>query len=171
MPLVNPAMSDDALMHPDGSDGVLLSDIIGIDRRINIFASLVRDIENVSLRLDDSNVNTTVLAPLNSAIESLPRKPWENPEDYSKLGVQAYEGDDGQERANRNLKRFVEAHIVIGNPWPAGKKTKTLGGSDVWWEERESSRVIMPDNIKIQAVGRAVGNGEVWVLSEVRNYV
>ncbi|KAJ2892152.1 hypothetical protein MKZ38_010185 [Zalerion maritima] len=154
-----------------GSGTVLLSDMIGIDRRINIFASLVRDIESVSLRLDDGAVNTTVLAPLNSAIESLPRKPWEDPEDYNRLGDQAYEGDDGQERANRNLKRFVDAHIITLNPWKEGEKVQTLGSSKVWWEWSGGTRVVMPGNIEVEAVGRAVGNGEVWVLKAVRNYV
>ena len=146
---------------------VLLSDMISIDRRINIFASLVRDIESVSLRLDDGKVNTTVLAPLNSAIESLPRKPWEDPEHYKgRPGEEAaFEGEDGQERANRNLKRFVDAHIVTVSPWKEGDRVETLGGSEVWWEEKEGSRWLMPGRIEVQAVGRAVGNGEVVSLN------
>ena len=86
IPLGNPTITAGTILSPSqgsssGLGGVLLSDMIGIDKRINMFASLIRDIESVSMRLDNAKVNTTVLAPLNSAIESLPRKPWEDPED------------------------------------------------------------------------------------------
>ena len=65
---------------------------------------------------------------------SLPRKPWEDPADYDQLGTEAYEGDDGQERAKRNLQRFVEAHVVPASPWREGDRVKTLAGGEVWWE-------------------------------------
>lgn len=99
---------------------VVLSDVMGRDRSINIFAGFTRDIESVSRRLDDAAQNTTVLAPLNSAIEKLPRKPWEDPRDYGALGANAYEGDDGSERAQKNLRRFVEAQYVYP-PYPMFK--------------------------------------------------
>lgn len=105
--------------------------------------SFVRDIESAARRLDDSASNTTVLAPLNSAVESLPRKPWEDPRDYGALGPNAYEGDDGQERAQRNLRRFVEAHMVPVSPWPAGKKVKPIGDDqDAWWEEKDGKKIV-----------------------------
>jgi paired amphipathic helix protein Sin3a len=97
---------------PSGPGSVMLSDVMGRDRSINIFAGFTRDIESVSRRFDDAAQNTTVLAPLNSAIESLPRKPWEDPRDYGALGPKAYEGDDGPGRAQQNLRRFVEAQFV-----------------------------------------------------------
>ena len=128
-----------------GPGSVMLSDVMGRDRSINIFAGLVRDIESVSQRLDDSTKNTTVLAPLNSAVESLPRKPWEDPRDYDALGANAYEGDDGQERAQRNLRRFVEAHIVPVSPWEAGDKVKSLGDDrSIWWESKDGIKVVWP---------------------------
>ncbi len=122
---------------------MILSDVMGRDRSINIFAGLVRDIESVSRRLDDSSKNSTVLAPLNSAVEKLPRKPWEDPRDYSALGADAYEGEDGQERAQRNLRRFVEAHVLPVSPWQAGEKVKPLGDDqNIWWEEKDGTRVV-----------------------------
>jgi len=122
---------------------VMLSDVMGRDRSINILAGFVRDVDSVAKRLDDSSQNTTVLAPLNSAIEKLPRKPWEDPREYGALGTDAYEGEDGQERAERNLRRFVEAHILPVSPWAEKQKTRALGSDrDVWWEERDGTKVV-----------------------------
>lgn len=123
-------------------DGVVLSDVIGKQRAINIFASFTRDIEAISRRLDDGAQNTTVLAPLNSQIEQLPRKPWQDPRDYEALGENAYEGQSGEDRAQRNLRRFVEAHIVPLSPWKEGEKVKSLGGGEVWWEEKEGQKLV-----------------------------
>jgi len=171
-----------------GSGSVVLSDVMGRDRSINIFAGFIRDVDSVAKRLDDSSQNTTVLAPLNSAIEKLPRKPWEDPRDYGALGANAYEGEDGQERAERNLRRFVEAHILPVSPWPEKQKTRAVGSDrDVWWEEKAGVKVvsialpgpsdllltasqIQPDNIEVVSVASSVANGQVWILKGVRNY-
>lgn len=130
---------------PAGGPGtVILSDVMGKDRSINVFASLVRDVDSLSRRLDDSSQNSTVLAPLNSAMDKLPRKPWEDPSDYDKLGVDAYEGDDGRERAQKNIRRFVEAHVVPESPWNEGVKVKTLGSdnTEIWWEEKDGNKMV-----------------------------
>ncbi|RYP42767.1 hypothetical protein DL768_010239 [Monosporascus sp. mg162] len=152
--------------------GVMLSDVMGRDRSTNVFAGFARDSEAVARRLDDAARNSTVLAPLNSAIDGLPRKPWEDPGEYRALGAGAYEGDDGRDRARRNLRRFVEAHIVPASPWPEGEKRRTLleGDRDIWWETRDGVRVIQPDNIEVASIASRVGNGEVWILKGVRNY-
>lgn len=145
-----------------GPGTVMLSDVMGRDRSINIFAGFTRDIESVSDRLDDGTKNSTVLAPLNSAIEKLPRKPWEDPRDYGALGADAYEGEDGQQRAQRNLRRFVEAHVVPRSPWGEGVKVKPLGDDrEVWWEEKDGKRVVMPGGIEVVQVASSVANGEV----------
>lgn len=123
-------------------DEVILSDVIGKQRSINIFASFTRDNEAISRRLDDNGQNTTVLAPLNSQIEKLPRKPWEDPQDYEVLGENAYEGEGGEDRAQRNLRRFVEAHIIPLSPWKEGEKVESLGGGEVWWEEKEGQKLV-----------------------------
>ncbi|KAI8961893.1 hypothetical protein F5Y11DRAFT_324384 [Daldinia sp. FL1419] len=163
---------------PEGSErsppqgGVLISDVMGRDRSINIFAGFTRDIASISSRLDDSSKNSTVLAPRNSAVENLPRKPWEDPKDYDALGANAYEGEDGQDRAHRNLRRFVEAHVVSASPWQEGEKVKTLldGDREIWWEMKEGVRVIQPDGIQVNSIASRVGNGELWILNGVRNY-
>lgn len=128
-----------------GPGTVLLSDVMGRDRSINIFAGLVRDVEAASRRLDDAAHNSTVLAPRNSAVEALPRRPWEDPEDYNQLGADAYEGDEGRERAARNVRRFVEAHVVPVHPWREGEKARTMGGEgvEVWWEVSEGGGKVV----------------------------
>lgn len=100
------------------------------------------DIETSSKRLDDSSKNTTVLAPLNSALQKLPRKPWEDPKDYNALGAEAYKGNDGEDRAHKNLRKFVEAHIVPVSPWKEGEKVDTVGGGKVWWEDKEGTKMV-----------------------------
>lgn len=125
-----------------GSDTIILSDVLGRDRSINIFAGFTRDIAQISQRFADGGQNTTILAPVNSAIMGLPRKPWEDPEDYDKLGANAYEGEDGEERAHKNLRRFVEAHIVPVSPWKEGEKVKTLVGDEVWWENKDGAKRV-----------------------------
>ena len=129
-------------------DSVMLSDVMGRDRSINVFGSYARDSAPLAARLDDRARNSTVLAPLNSAIDDLPRKPWEDPRDYAgPLGAGVYEGDDGRDRAARNLRRFVDAHVVPLSPWQEGEAaaSPTLldGDRRIWWETREDGvRVV-----------------------------
>ncbi|KAL1879232.1 hypothetical protein Daus18300_001811 [Diaporthe australafricana] len=158
---------------PAGGPGtVILSDVMGKDRSINVFAGLVRDVDSLSRRLDDSSQNSTVLAPLNSAMDKLPRKPWEDAGDYDQLGADAYEGDDGKDRAQKNIRRFVEAHVVPESPWDEGDRVKTLGGdgTEIWWEEKNGDKVIQPGNIEVSSIASSVQNGQVWILKNVRNY-
>lgn len=134
-------------LHPN----VLLSDVMGRDRSINLFASFARDIASISARLDSSEQNSTVLAPLNSAIDNLPRKPWEDAAEYERLGASAYAGGDGRDRAERNMRRFVEAHVLSGGSgWAEGERRRSLlaeegggeGDREVWWEMKGGKRVV-----------------------------
>lgn len=116
--------------------GPIVADVLPKIKGINIFASLTRDFESIATRLNDSSQNVTVLAPRNSAIQGLPRKPWENPEDYEKFGeVQAYQGSGGEDRAKRNLRRFVEAHLIPTSPWRKDEEVETLGGGKLKWSK------------------------------------
>ncbi|TEA22469.1 Paired amphipathic helix protein pst1 [Colletotrichum sidae] len=182
-PPSGPSGDDDRT--PPVQDGVRLSDVMGRDRSINVFAGFTRDIESAALRLDDQERNTTVLAPLNSAVDKLPRKPWEDPKEYQNIGENAYEGDDGQERARKNIQRFVEAHMVTMSPWPENQKAKVVGDDrDIWWENKDGTKFvsiarpgyfrlatdgafqIQPGNIEVASVASAVANGEVWIIKE-----
>ncbi|MCJ1272702.1 hypothetical protein MMC21_000489 [Puttea exsequens] len=145
-----------------GTDTLSISDVIGKERIINIFAGFTRDIDTISTRLASASHNTTVLAPLNSAIQALPRKPWEDPKDYKALGAKAYEGESGEGRAQRNLRRFSEAHIVPRSPWGEGERVRSMGGGEVWWEGREGRKVVMPGEVEVKSVVSRVANGEIW---------
>ncbi|KAK5698252.1 ER-derived vesicles protein erv46 [Elasticomyces elasticus] len=166
-----PSSSDDNTPSgPPPQGNVILSDVIGNQRQINIFAGFTRDIATVATRLDASVLNTTVLAPMNSAISALPRKPWEDPKDYAELGASAYEGQSGSDRANTNLRRFTEAHVVTASPWKEGEKVKTLAGTELWWENKGGKAVIQPGEVEVERVVSRVANGEVWMLKGALNY-
>lgn len=124
------------------STGVIISDVIGKTQNIAIFSGLTRDIDTVSGRLDNASQNATVLAPNNSIMRDLKRKPWEDPEDYSTFGADAYEGTGGQDRARGNLERFVQRHIIPESPWEEGKKVKTLSGNEIWWESKDGQKKV-----------------------------
>lgn len=140
---------------------VRLSDTLGSNRALTMFSSFARRHEATEERLGSGADNTTVLAPLNEAIEALPRKPWEDERDLKALGAQVYEGDEGRDRADRNMRRFVEAHLVMQSPWAEGEKAKTMAGTEVWWEDKNGKRVIMPDKVEVDRVAIEVGNGQI----------
>jgi hypothetical protein len=158
--------------NPPPNSNVILSDVIGSQRSINIFASFTRDISTVESRLNTPGLNTTVLAPSNSALSSLPRKPWEDPEDYAKYGAEAYDSrSGGEDRAHRNLRRFTEAHVVLASPWKEGEKAEWMGGGELWWETtKEGKTVVQPGNVEVESVVSRVANGEVWVVKGVLNH-
>ena len=131
------------------STGVIISDVIGKTQNIAIFSGLTRDIDTVSGRLDDAAQNATVLAPDNSVMRGLKRKPWEDPEDYKSFGANAYDGTSGEDRARQNLERFVQRHIVPESPWEEGKKAKTLAGNEVWWETKDGQKKVSPTQLLV----------------------
>ncbi|KAH0536753.1 hypothetical protein FGG08_006391 [Glutinoglossum americanum] len=169
IPIVPPPADQEDL--PSGSEGpIIISDVIQLDHSINIFAGFTRDIEPVAKRLEDGSRNTTVLAPLNSAVKALPRKPWEDPRDYAALGLDAYTGPGGEDRAHRNLRRFVQAHIIPTSPWKEREKIESLVGGSVWWETKNGKRTIQPGDIEVSVVANRVANGELWIIKGVINY-
>ena len=130
----------------DASTGIIISDVIGKVQNIIIFSGLTHDIDAVSGRLEDAAQNATVLAPDNTVMKSLKRKPWEDPEDYNQFGAQAYGGTSGSDRARSNLERFVKRHIVPESPWEEGRKVKTLAGNEVWWEFKDGQKMVSVAN-------------------------
>ncbi|KAI1174308.1 hypothetical protein F4777DRAFT_554595 [Nemania sp. FL0916] len=178
-PLTSMSDSSPAQAHKPGiaqaqmqQSGVLLSDVLGTSRSVNAFASFARDVASISSRLDDASTQSTVLAPLNSAIDRLPGKPWEDPGDYAAQGASVYDGDEGRERARRNIEKFVQAHVLPVTPWKEGQKVRSLldGDREIWWERKDGVMLIQPDGIEVQSVASKVGNGEVWIIKEVRKF-
>ncbi|KAF2799103.1 hypothetical protein K505DRAFT_295179 [Melanomma pulvis-pyrius CBS 109.77] len=146
------------------STGVIISDVIGKTQDIAIFSGLTRDVDTISGRLEDAAQNATVLAPNNTAMKNLKRKPWEDPKDYEALGTGAYKGGDGEDRAHKNLRTFVEAHIVPQSPWEEGQKVKTLAGNEIWWEIKDGKKNIQPSDVEVTSIADKVSNGEVWII-------
>ena len=141
----------------------LLGDILPLDKQISIFSGFTRSVESISVLLSDRGENTTVLAPSNAAVSRLPRKPWEDPDDAE--GAADYSGIQGEDRASRNLRRFVEAHCVVAAPWEEGVKARTVEGVEVWWEMGGNGRRrVMPDGIEVLQAKEEVANGQLWVL-------
>lgn len=162
----NKISANDSPKEPLTQPSVALADVLGSQRSLTTFSSFSRLHESTDSLLGDITTNTTVLAPLNSAVDSLPRKPWEKPDE----GAEAYQGEKGQERAQQNLKRFVEAHLVTASPWDENAKIKTLGGREVWWVEKDGRRVVMPDEVEVDRVASKVANGELVSYRGYREY-
>ncbi|KAF2498257.1 hypothetical protein BU16DRAFT_579416 [Lophium mytilinum] len=150
-----PPINDDK-SSPEISAGIIISDVMGKTQDIAIFSGLSRDIDSVSDRLDDASQNATVLAPDNGAMRNLPRKPWEDPKEYSALGDDAYKGEAGEDRAHRNMRRFVEAHIVPESPWKEHHKVQTLNGNTIWYESTGGKKMIQPGNIEVLSIADKV---------------
>ncbi|KAM4067290.1 hypothetical protein HRG_001266 [Hirsutella rhossiliensis] len=169
-----PSPPPDPKPHPS----VPLADILGTHRSLTSFSSVTR-MHPSSLASDvlsqtatASSSTTIVLAPLNSAIDALPRKPWEDPDDYAALGQSAYDGAQGQDRANANLRRFVDRHLVVVEAaaagWPRGQRATSLAGRELWWDDDGSgNRFVMPDHVEVERVASRVATGEVWMLKGV----
>ena len=129
-------------MPSSSSDDLIISDVIANERTINVFAGFTRDVDPVQSRLDDQSQNSTILAPLNSAIQKMDRKPWEDAREYAAFGAEAYGMGDGEERAHKNLGRFVEAHVVTASPWKENEKVETMAGTKLWWESKDGHKVV-----------------------------
>ena len=129
-----------------GAGPPLLSDVLGKSRSAAMFSGLARETSAVDAVLDDGAGNTTVLAPTDDALRRLDRKPWADAGEVAQLGggdrATAYAGADGEQRARRNLARFVEAHVVPVRPWREGAKARSLAGAELWWEARDGKRVV-----------------------------
>ncbi|KAF4538349.1 hypothetical protein BFW01_g4329 [Lasiodiplodia theobromae] len=168
-----PSFNIPSIAMPPGSssnDAPILSDVVGKDRSINIFSGFTRDVDSVAARLNDGSQNATILAPDNSAIHALPRKPWEDPREYESLGANAYEGADGSSRAQKNLERFVNAHIIPESPWKENHKIQSLGGNTVWYEIKDGKKMLQPGDIEVSSIADKVANGEIWIIKGVLNY-
>jgi len=152
-----------------------LGDLLPRFPSIQIFASLTRDVSTVSALLssnDGGKGYSIILAPTNSALRSLSHKPWESSLDYKELGAEAYSGEQGEKRADNNLRKFVEQHVVVlkeGSLWEEGEsgKVQTAGGTEVWWEKSGDQKVLKPDDVKVKQILEKGANGEVWEIDGV----
>ncbi|KAK9483805.1 hypothetical protein V1527DRAFT_444792 [Lipomyces starkeyi] len=148
---------------------LLMTDALGIDREISIFASLVRQVEGLMWRLQDRSEDTLVLAPTNEAMQALKRKPWEDEET-----TEHSDPIDEERRAMENIARFVLSHVVndYGFDAPGQKKKCGAGVSDLWYESAGDHMVVHAEKtsgeVKADVVKtESTGNGQVWTVDDV----
>ncbi|KAK9322162.1 hypothetical protein V1517DRAFT_276510 [Lipomyces orientalis] len=148
---------------------LLMTDALGIDRQISIFAGLVRQVEGLMWRLQDRSKDTLVLAPTNVVMQSLKRKPWEDEETTER-------GDPREEerRAMENIERFVLSHVVndYGFDAPGERKKCGAGISDLWYESAGDHKVVHAQktsgDVKADVVKtEGTGNGQIWTVNDV----
>ncbi|KAK9367564.1 hypothetical protein V1509DRAFT_626315 [Lipomyces kononenkoae] len=148
---------------------LLMTDALGVNREISIFAGLVRQVEGLMWRLQDRSKNTLVLAPNNEAMQKLQRKPWEDEET-----VEHGDPIDEERRAMENIARFVLSHVVndYGFDAPGEKKKCGAGVGDLWYENAGDHMVVHAlkkgSDIEANVVeSESTGNGQVWTLNHV----
>ncbi|KAK7204970.1 hypothetical protein BZA70DRAFT_278772 [Myxozyma melibiosi] len=150
---------------------LLLTDAMGVNRDISIFAGLTRQTENLMYRLQDPALDTLVLAPTNGVMQNLPRKPWEDAPDADPISPNA--GPHGDERrALENIEKFVLSHVVFGYSFQQpGHKSKCGSGlSDLWYEIAGDKVTVHSDKKAANVVKmERVGNGQVWTIDDVLN--
>ncbi|KAK6504050.1 hypothetical protein TWF506_002265 [Arthrobotrys conoides] len=155
-----------------GDAGVpIVSDALSVQRDVSIFSEIVRGLTNHQIldRLEDKSQNTTVLAPLNSAMRALPRKPWEDPDPRNNVEG-AFFGHEGEKKAAANLERFVKAHVIPVSPFKENEKVQTLEGTTVWWTTENGITKLYPGGIEVKEVKNPVPNGQIWTLKGVVPY-
>ncbi|KAK9458607.1 uncharacterized protein V1516DRAFT_656995 [Lipomyces oligophaga] len=154
---------------------LLMTDALGVDREVSIFAGLVRQVEELMYRLQDPAKDTMVLAPTNKVMQALPRKPWEDSPDQDPVDVES--GARGEEeRALENIQRFVLSHVVYGYGFPQeGQKVKCGAGvSDLWFSKDSETTVVHRKNTKDEMEAtvlatKSTGNGQVWTIDQALN--
>ncbi|KAK6541159.1 hypothetical protein TWF694_008530 [Orbilia ellipsospora] len=156
-------------LSPSPKDVPIVSDALSVQRDVSIFSDIVRGSSGIVQRLEDLSLNTTVLAPLNSAMKALPRKPWEDPDPENNFQG-AFAGLDGEKRAAANLERFVKAHMIPVSPFKENEKVQTLEGYTIWWSTVNGVVKIFPGGIEVKEVKNSVPNGQIWTLTSVINY-
>lgn len=121
-------------------------------------------------RLADESVNSTLLAPRNAVLQTLPRKPWEDQSDEGPLTKQGSKDSlwskEAEDKARKNVEDFVAGHVVTKYPIQEGKDLTTLSGSTISYEVKGGEKYINPGNIKVLGE-REAANGAIWVLDGV----
>ncbi|GAA5831710.1 hypothetical protein JCM3766R1_004987 [Sporobolomyces carnicolor] len=149
-----------------------LTDLLTRSRNSRLFYDYVRDSRLVSTRLGDVSEASTVLAPIDSAIVSLARKPHQGPPGP----ITAYSlGSREDEHARATyLERWTKRHVVpelveLNKPGPY----VTLGGATVTLvkSEGDNGRTtyrVMPGDVEVLEIETA-SNGIILYLKETLN--
>jgi uncharacterized surface protein with fasciclin (FAS1) repeats len=108
--------------------------------------------------------------PRNSALQVLPRKPWEDASDEPLIAHLGSKGSlwskEAEDKARKNIEHFVSGHIVPQYPIQEGRELPALGGSTVSYNIKGGEKYVRPGNIKVLGE-REAANGAIWVLDGV----
>lgn len=119
------------------------------------------------MRLADESINSTLLVPTNSALQTLPRKPWEDRDDDGQVtrhgSKDSLWNKKAEDKAKKNIEEFVAGHLVTKYPVEEGKQLATLKGTFVSYTVKGGEKFVDPGNIKVLGE-REAANGAIWVL-------
>jgi hypothetical protein len=111
-----------------------------------------------------------LLVPRNSALQTLPRKPWEDKSDEGPLSTtdshDSLWSKEAEDKARKNVEEFVAGHVVTKYPIQEGEDLPTLVGSTLSYKVKGGDKYIHPGNIKVLGE-REAANGAIWVLNGV----
>jgi uncharacterized surface protein with fasciclin (FAS1) repeats len=121
-------------------------------------------------RLADESTNSTLLVPCNSALQILPRKPWEDRDEKEGIRRDGKEDlvwdQEVEDQARKNVEDFVAGHLITRYPVEEGKKVDTLRGTQVEYRVMGGDKYVYPGEIKVLGE-REAANGAIWVLDGV----
>lgn len=148
--------------------GPTIADVIPIDRSLTIYSDLVRTSADIQGAFGDAKKRFVVLAPQNSAIVALGRKPWDDrPDDTDS---RRFQGQGGEDRAQENIMRFVQAHILTAERFDEGDRATNLLGEKLYWKrDADGKKRIYPGGIAVVSERNTAVNGDIWVLDGVIN--
>ena len=111
-----------------------------------------------------------MLVPRNSALQTLPRKPWEDKNDKDGLRRDGKEDlvwdKEVEDKARKNVEDFVAGHVITRYPIEEAKKLDTLSGTQVEYRVKGGDKYVYPGEIKVLGE-REAANGAIWVLDGV----
>ena len=120
----------------------------------------------------NDKLNSTLLAPRNSALQSLHRRPWED-EDEDEGSQVIRHGSKGdlssqeiEDKARQNVEQFVAGHVITNSPIQPDIELETLRGTKISYTIKSGEKFIQPGNIKVLGE-REAANGAIWVLDGV----
>ncbi|GAA5996132.1 hypothetical protein JCM5350_000498 [Sporobolomyces pararoseus] len=153
-----------------------LTDLLTRSKNSRIFYDYLRDSSSVSTRLANPLESTTILAPVNSAIIALERRPHQGPPEPAGGYVQGYAGSrqDEQERADY-LEKWIKRHLIAGKvdlEEESKEYESLLGGDKVSFarkdQEGQAGYKVMPGDVQVVEIEQA-SNGVIFYLQGTLN--
>ncbi|GAA5958727.1 hypothetical protein JCM3765_006018 [Sporobolomyces pararoseus] len=148
-----------------------LTDLLTRSKNSRIFYDYLRDSSSVSTRLANPLESTTILAPVNSAIIALERRPHQGPPEPAGGHVEGYAGSREDEQARADyLEKWIKRHLISGKVdlEVESKEYETLqGGDKVTFvrnqKDGQTGYRVMPGDVEVVEIEQA-SNGVIFYL-------